>query len=446
MEVKTIEESLGKVITNAVPGTQIRSLHAIASPGLHQFYRATLHDGAVILCSLPLSRNRRMLRCEYGSVRSEAAILQWLTWLCEGRPRLGSSKSPVVDFEDKKELRNRLRAQALSNYLPKLLDHGTAGSMQRLQYNVISPSPGKVLTSLSSPLTAAERSSVDFQIGQMLRAISLIRSPTSQFGSAETIVPPVPERSSMEQRRDSVQTIGESFTRWSDAFGELLHSAIQDAQACQITASYDRMRRFHRRFTHVLDAVVEPRLVLVDAGLDKNVLVSVQKSESDGSHASDSDISSSNKSSSSGRSDTSSRKASDAKVTGLREWVKPIFGDPLLSAVLCQSTLSKHVVQGFCSPLVDTLDDMDEVAEGLSQKRQYPQIRLNLYRIYHALNAISIEYIRRDDGSDPRELRARKTLVDALQELEVLDEVETSKRRRRRLELAPSKRPRISSP
>ncbi|KAJ3499783.1 hypothetical protein NLG97_g45 [Lecanicillium saksenae] len=446
MDVRPIEESLEKVITKAIPGTQIQSLRAIASPGLHQVYWATLRDGGVILCSLPQSRNRRVLRCEYGSIRSEATILQWLSSLCGGRPKLGSSKSPAFDFEDKKELRNRLRAQALSNYLPNLLEHGTIGSMQRLQYNVISTRPGEVLASLRPPLTAAQRASVDFQIGQMLRAISLIRSPTFQFGNAETILPPVPERSSWEQRRRaSVQMASESFTRWSDAFGELLNGAIQDAQSNQITASYDSIRRFHRRFAHALDAVVEPRLVLIDAGMERNVLVSLQESESGTCDTSDGDSDFSNKSGTSDKSDPPICQVPRAKVAGLREWTKPIFGDPLLSVVLCQ-TPSKNIVQGFSSPLVDTLDDMDEIAEGLSQKRQYSQIRLNLYRVYHALNAISIEYIRRDDGSDPRELRARKALVDAIRELEVLEEAETSKRRRRRLEVAPSKRPRTSSP
>lgn len=445
MEVTKIEDSLKKIITNAVPGARIQSLHAIASPGLHQLYRATVHDGTTLLCALPPSPNRRMLRCEYGSIRSEAVILQWLSWLCDGRPKSSSSKSSAVDFEDKKEVRNRIRAQAVSKYLPKLLEHGCAGAMQRLQYNVIASSPGRVLSTLHPPLSAAHRKSVDFQVGQMIRAISLLRSPTSRFGVADGIVPPVPERSNWEQRRTSVQTTSESFTRWSDAFAELLNSAIQDAQSNQITAAYDSIRRFHRRFTHVLDGVVEPRLVLLDAGLDKNVLVSLREAEDEASDPSSSDSDDSEASSSSSSSDDSSNNTPPVQVTGLREWIKPIFGDPLLSMVLCQAP-SENLLEGFCTPLTDTMDDMNEISEHLSEKRQHVQIRLNLYRVYHALNTISVEYVRREEGSDPRELSARKALVEAVRELEILDESESSKRRRRRLGVPPSKRARTSSP
>ncbi len=445
MEATTIENSLKKVITNAVPGTQVRSLQASASPGLHQVYRATTHDGASIQCSLPLSPNRRVLRCEYGSIRSEAAILQWLFGLRERAPEVGSSKVISVDFEDKKELRNKIRAHAISRYLPKLLEHGVAGTMQRLQYNIIAPCPGRVLSTLDFALTAEDRRSVDFEIGQMLRSISLLRSPTSRFGNAENMLPPVPQRSNCEQRQASVQASSETFTRWSDAFGEMLHCAIQDAQSNQITASYDSIRRFLSRFTHVLDTVVEPRLVLVDAGLDKNVLVAMQEVESNNPVPSGNGSDTSEVSESTGIIDSSPSMAPGIRVTGVREWVKAIFGDPLLSIMLCQAP-SEYLMSGFCTSLADTLDDMDEVSESLSQNRQHVQIRLNLYRIYHALNAISVEYIRRDDDSDPRELRARKALVEAVRELDTFDEAETSKRRHRRLEVAPSKRARTLSP
>ncbi|OAR01297.1 hypothetical protein LLEC1_02716 [Akanthomyces lecanii] len=440
-----IEDSLKKVVADAVPGTQIKSLQATVSPGLHQIYRATTHDGATIQFSLPLSPNRRVLRCEYGSIRSEAAILQWLLWLYKTRPKLGSPKLMSVDFEDKKELKNRIRAQAIARYLPKLLEHGVVGTMQRLQYNVITPCPGRVLSTLDFALTVADRRSVDFQIGQMLRCISLLRSPTSRFGTIESMLPAVPQRSNCEQRRASVQESNETFARWSDAFGEMLHNAIQDAQSNQITASYDSIRRFLGRFTHVLDTVVEPRLVLVDAGLDNNVLVALQEVENDNSDASGSGSGAIEVAETSGIINSSPSIAPGIRVTGIREWAKAIFGDPLLSIMLSQAP-SEYLLSGFCASLVDTLDDMDEVSEALLQNRQHVQIRLNLYRIYHALNAISVEYIRRDEGSDPRELRARRALVEAVRELDTFDKAETSKRRRRRLEVAPSKRARTLSP
>ncbi|EGX96572.1 hypothetical protein CCM_01229 [Cordyceps militaris CM01] len=445
MEETTVEDSLKRVILGALPKTRVQSVQATAAAGLHRIYRATTQDGGIIQCSLPPSPNRLILRCEYGSIRSEAAVLQWLSWLGKGRPESDSPKSKTVDFEeDKKEARNRIRVDAISEYLPKLLDHGVSGSLHPLQYNVILPRPGRLLSMLAIPLTAAERRSIDFQIGQMLRGMSLLRSPASRFGNAENMLPPAPQRSSSAQCRASLQAPSESFTKWSDAFGHMLQSAIQDAQANQITASYDSIRRLLHRFTHVLDGVLEPRLVFVDAGLDKNVLVAMQEAESDEPGTSESDNVTADELDSS-ESESSGSAATPVKVTGLREWIKPVFGDPLMSVIFCQAP-SESLLRGFCTSLPDTLDDMDEVSESLCQKRQHAQIRLNLYRIYHALNAISVEYIRRDVDSDPRELRARKALVEAVRELEALDEAETSKRRRRCLEVTSSKRHKTLSP
>ncbi|OAA73787.1 hypothetical protein ISF_00688 [Cordyceps fumosorosea ARSEF 2679] len=478
MEVETIETALKRVIRSAIPGTHVLSLQVTAAPGLHRIYRATTQAGAVLQCSLPPSPNRRLLRCECGSVRSEAATLQWLSQLCNnGQHPEGESSSPhksaantAADFEeDKKEARNYIRAGAVAEYLPRLLDHGVmvAGAaavapMHRLQYNIMAPRPGRVLSTLSTPLTPAERRSVDFQVGQMLRGLSLLRSPTSRFGHAEGMMPPVPQRSSSEQRGASVQASRETFARWSDAFASMLHEAIQDAQVNQITAAYDSIRRLLRRFAPVLDGVVEPRLVLVDAGLDKNVLVAMQKAEDgdpdDGdekdSSVEDEEMEVDGSNNSGGSSSSSSNTAAALKVTGLREWVKPVFGDPLLSITLCREP-SEALVRGLCTPLADTLDDdTDEAYQGLAQDEgdcpRRVQVRMHLYRIYHALNAISAEYVHRDEGSDPRELRARKVLVEAVRALETVeeeaDESAASKRRRRYLQDASSKRQRTLSP
>lgn len=445
MDVNFANETVKKIIINALPELAIQSVELSLSAGLHRVYRAIAKDKTAVQCSLAPSPNRRLLRCEYKSIRNEAAILQWLSSLCEIRPDSSSNTSTTIDYQDKTEQRNILIANAISSQLSKLLDHGFSAALQRVPYNIIIPRPGTTISSLPSPLTLAQRKSVDFQIGQMLRAIALIRSPTSRFGIAESIVPPVPQRSSRAQRRTSVQQTSETFTKWSEAFGEILNSAIQDAQANQITAAYDNIRRLHHRFSQMLDTVTEPRLVLLDYGLDWNTLVSLQ---SDHNESDEDSVKSSSDESPSDDSTVSSigdNHTSSIKLMGMREWTKAIFGDPLLALIFSRKP-STHVLSGFSTKLAVTLDDMRGISAITFREEYGIQIRLNLYQIYHALNAISVEYIRRDEGSDPRELRARKALVEAVRELEALEELETLKRRRSRVEVAPSKRSRACSP
>lgn len=449
MTTETIEESLKKLISAAVPRSKVQKVEPIKSFGLHKLYRAIVRDGVSILCSLSPPPSRRILRCEYTSIKSEAVIIHWLSSLRENKFYSGSPESSDDDIEDDKEQQNYMRAKAVTKYIPTLVEYGLSTAFKQLPYNLTYPSPGIAVAALSSPLTSAERRSVDFQLGQLLRAISLLRSPTSRFGTAESILPPVPERSNSSQRQNSIQNTVETFTKWSDAFGNLLNGAIQDAQASQITAAYDSIRRLYRRFSFVLDTILEPRLVIIDAGLDSNILVSERSRGDDSDDTSEDDDSEKNDSSDDSDSSSSSENSSDLKcsikVTGLREWTKAIFGDPLMSVAFSRDP-SKNLIQGFRTRLEGALDDLDDVSESRSREKRAMQIRLNLYRVYHALNAISVEYIRRDGGSDPRELKARKALVEAVRELEAFEEHETSKRRLPRIEAALSKKPRTASP
>lgn len=445
VNVATTEDSLKSIISNAVPDARVRNLARMLSPGLHQIYRATIHDGTIILCSLPPSQNRRILRCEYASIRSEAAVLHWLSGLCERKLDSSFPNSAAADFEVKRERRNSSRAKIVSNYCPRLLEHGFALMFHQTPYNITLARPGVVISTLSSPLPTAERRVVDFQIGQMIRAMSLLQSPTSRFGNAASIVPPAPETWNWAQHRTSIRSSSETFTKWSDAFGDMLNSAIQDAQANQITASYDSIRRLQRCFANILDAVVEPRFVLLDAGLDTNVLVSFtsnnEAQEVDSDKASEDASSSPDERNSPDDNVGSVGGTSTIMVTGVRECIKGVFGDPLISSVFSWRP-SKYLLHGYGTRLADTLEDTNDVYESMAQNQRHVQVRLSLYRIYHALNAISVEYIRRDEGSDPRELEARKALVESIRELDLLEEHETAKRPRTPTEAASFKRAR----
>ncbi|KAJ2983990.1 hypothetical protein NQ176_g305 [Zarea fungicola] len=320
---------------------------------------------------------------------------------------------------------------------------------QRIPYNITLARPGVVISMLSSPLPTAKRRVVDFQIGQMIRTMALLQSPTSRFGNAASMLPPAPETWNWAQHRPSIRNSSETFTKWSDAFDDMLTSAIQDAQANQITASYDSIRRLQRRFANILDAVVEPRFVLLDAGLDTNVLVSFT-SNSEVQEA-DSDKASEDKSWSPDERNCTDDEVgsvggtSNIMVTGVRECTKGVFGDPLISSVFSWRP-SKHLLSGFGTRLADTLEDINDEFETIAKTQRHVQIRMNLYRIYHALNAISVEYVRRDEGSDPRELKARKALVESIRELDLLEEHETAKRSWTPMEAASFKRARTKSP
>lgn len=427
MDTSTTKENVENILADALPDVTITQVESITPIGLHQMYVATAHDEARFLCSLSMP-NRRVLKCEHTSIREEAAILQWIANLAETQPCEELSTSRDTTSSSDNDGLWEARARKLLPYVPRLIEYGSTTLPSRASYNIVTCLPGQAISTLPNPLTDFERRSVNFQVGQLIRRVSLLCSPTGRYGKAEGIMPPVPAKSNWAQRRTVAQHSSVTYTRWSEAFADMVTEAIKDAQINHITASYEGIRRCLKRYSSSLDTVTEPRLVIIDGGLDHTVLVCRTPNHS----LEPNDCKTESLS-------TNEPATAAIQVTGLREWIKGVFGDPLLAAVFC-SKYKESIFEGFDEPLDGLPRSCDEISESSIEHSFDIRIRLLLYQIYHSLNAITVEYLRRDSGSDPREMQARKTLLAAIRKLESIEELEALKRRRGRAEASPAKR------
>ncbi len=429
MDTNTIKDNIKGIVNDAVPGVTVTNVEAMEFHGLHQMYVASTHDETRFICSLPPLPNRRVLKCEYTSIRAEAALLQWITSLGEKQYSESSPKLHcAAASDDNVELKSESQAHLLSKFVPKLVEYGSTALPHRISYNIVTCLPGQTISTLSNPLNVLERRSVSFQVGQLIRRISFLSSPTGRYGNAESMMPPVPAKSNWAQRRTVAQHSSMTYTRWSEAFADMVNVAIKDAQINHITASYEGIRRSLRRHTSVLDLVTEPRLVIIDAGLDHTVLIRrIQESNLEPNHDKIGTFS------------TKESFVSTVQVTGVREWIKSVFGDPLLAAAFC-SNQKESIFEGFNQPSDSIPSSCDEASDSLPNCSHDVRIRLLLYQMYHALNAITVEYLRRDNGSDPREMQARKALLEALRGLDSIEDLEVLKRPRDQIEASPAKR------
>ena len=422
MDANKVKDSIKNIVSAAVPDITIDKVEAIVSKGLHQMYIATSQSSTQFTCSLSPLPNRRVLRCEYTSIRAEAALLQWIASVGErGFSTSSPSSLSSTDSDDGREEDWRTQVQQLSRFAPKLVEYGSAALPHRTSYNITTCLPGNTISTLSNPLTEPERRSVNFQVGQLIRRISLLVSPTGRFGNAESIMPPVPAKSNWAQKRTVVQHPSVTYARWSEAFTDMLNGAIRDAQSNHITASYDGIRRCLRRFSPILDLVREPRLIIMDAGLDHTLLVRRLLSENQEP------------------SESENRALSSIQVTGMLEWIKSFFGDPLIALVFAQEDRA-DIFEGFNKPLSHTTTLRDGNLKPTLECSKEVQIKLLLYQVYHSLNAITAEYLRRDGGSDPREMRARKRLLEAIRQLDSIQDMDVPKRRQYLSEASSAKR------
>ncbi len=152
-------------------------------------------------------------------------------------------------------------------------------------------------------------------------------------------------------------SVGGAAAAWSTAFHSLLESVLRDGEDMAIVLAYSAVRRHFRRLGHILDSVVEPRLVILDVADDSNVLVAWLESKSreegsgpkarsaatgstkqpdaadvpEGQHHDEETAAKRKQTTAPARSAGSSI----ITVTGLHDWSNSVFGDPLLAQVFC---------------------------------------------------------------------------------------------------------------
>lgn len=519
------------IVSNVVPPhAAISSVQLLPHHRLQQVYEVKLSDMATLLVVLPPLPILRLLRSELDMTKSEALVVRWLRdELREAQTAksldLSASDSPcpyeshshaepVASRRTIQATRQTRKARSGSAGLSMTLKTGllqclpcplslypqpqvagpsdasvlasstsssssslssiSSPSQSSLSFNVFQPPLGTPIAALSSPLTAAERMSIDYQAGKLLRCLSRVTSKSGNFGPALSVLAP---QSSLGMPQVGDLAIGMS--SWSVAFHSILESILRDGEDVAVALAYPTIRKHFRRLGHLLDSVTTPSLVVVDAMDDTNLLVQrspvIQHSSSTPlgpAVGTDSDTTTSKRSKqrraspaspmapeqsfggnlqsesshqSRGLRSSSSppfaEPSADIVVTGLRDWSHCIFGDPLFASVFCDHP-STPFLGGFNS--TDSDGDLAIYDSFINQDEgENRAVRVLLYQCYHAVVQIVRGFYRPGRDQTTQELAARKRLTEILAKLEAVDDDPKRRFRHRRPsgEMSPAKKP-----
>ncbi|KAF4995661.1 hypothetical protein FGRMN_4971 [Fusarium graminum] len=472
MAVVPPESSVLSLLNGISPRLSVRELEAIPSARLQRLYNVKVTEGPSLILALPPPTVIRLLRSEKSILGSEAAVLKWLSAVARERKvcsdsTLKESISKTVGTRSGSET----TAGLLSGYLPTLIRHESLAGILPMEYNLIRPSRGAPLFTLSKSLSLNERKAVDFKTGQLLRRISCQISPTRRFGIAADVLSVPPSAVHHPPRRfEGNLSESKGADSWRIAFHSLLESVLRDGEDLTIMFNYRNIRYQFERFEHLLDAVTTPRLVVLDAGEDSNILIHspCELSRKSNTPAEETNRAQPQPKSSQGtmrrpdrgrgrldyrtviQDDTNAREEyhltdessrSNFEVTGLRQWGSCLFGDPLMALVFSkQQPPSEDFWRGFDTPSPGQEASQSNIIED----REHSHVRTLLYECYHAVVSLVGEYYRPQNDSSRRELAARKDLGNVLARLEELDDRGQLRRRRMSGEMSPAKRSRSS--
>ncbi|KAH6955027.1 hypothetical protein DER45DRAFT_616359 [Fusarium avenaceum] len=470
MAVIPPESSVLSLLSGISPRLSVKELQVIPSARLQRLYNVTVTEGPNLLLALPPPAVIRLLRAEKSTLGSEAAVLKWLSAVARERKVCSDSgiKEPI-NRTTGTMLGSEATVELLTGYLPTLVRHESLGGMLPMEYNLIRPSRGTPISTLTKSLSSSERKAADFQTGRLLRRISCQVSPTRRFGIASDVLSVPPSVVHHPPRRfEGSLSDSKGADSWRIAFHSLLESVLRDGEDLTIMFNYSNIRYQFERFEHLLDAVTKPRLVVLDAGEDSNTLIhrscetgrepNAPAEESIGVPIRPKSSLRTSRRSDYGRgrpdyriviqNDTVKREdyfigdestKSNIEVTGLRQWSHCLFGDPLMAIVFSKRPRpSEDFWRGFDKPL----PGHEAAPADIIEDRENAHIRTLLYELYHAVVSLVGEYYRPQNDSSRRELAARKHLGNVLSQLEELDDRGQPRRRRMSGEMSPAKRPR----
>ncbi|KAI1082640.1 hypothetical protein F5B20DRAFT_510533 [Whalleya microplaca] len=463
-------ESMRSVIGNALPNVTIESIHALPTDRLQRLFSVKVSDGRTLILSLPMPLTVRLLRSEQALTFSEALVIKWILSMV-----LETSIQPKNPLERGFDVNSRIgdtstewgqnidlggtnepagEPRDILRYLPLLITHSSSSTDLGTPFNFFEPTKGTPISKLIVPVTTSERKIIDFQVGQLLRKLSGFTSPNRTFGSAAAVIDS--ETISTESHRAQSSVGHCSVETWKQAFHSLLEGILRDAEDMAVTISYEPIRGHFTRLSHYLDAVVTPRLVILDASDDSNILVtrSTKSTESgEGKHTrSTSDpgtkrssppVPPENPISTRGHQSETQEPAAEQStpninVTGLRDWSNCMFGDPLIATVFSR-TPTPEFLGGFRRPRnphrgpgaePGRAAGNDDLYDDIIEDRENAPARLLLYECYHATADVVRQFYRPSADSSEREIAARRRLAAVLARLEDVDEV-TGKRPRR---------------
>lgn len=359
------------ILSHVVNDTSLMSVEELKTTQLARLYILTMSDERKLLLSLSPSLTLRLLRHEAMTLYSEAALVSFAT---ASKGREDGAVSPPQTGPEQVAIPSEL-----SELIPTLFKHSGNNSEVGYPYSIFEPTAGVPLSTISIYLSLPERRIIDTKIGTLARSLASLTSPSGRFGLVGRVLP-----EKLTTKSPSVSKPQGSKT-WSEAFNNLLESVLRDGEDMAVVLPYDSVRAHFKRLSWRLDAVISPRLVLLNLGDEANIMVE-RTSETAVSMLSEKTV----------------------KVTGLRSWSQGVFGDPMIAS--CFDEPSEAFMQGWRGGRKDTAED-EAHTEG----------RKLLYRCYRAVVGIVTEYYRPQGDSSRKELEARRKLTGALAELEKFD-------------------------
>lgn len=405
-----------------------------------------MHDMLVLVLGPPSML--RLLRSEQWIIKSEAVIIKWIrgVLLSDGSARMSNAQHEhgegylsggSVWDQPRSHDEKTTKDVDLLRLLPALIDHSQSSKELGSAYNVLSHLDGTSFSSLPSCLSISERRYVDLQAGRLIRRLSHLKSPSGKFGPAISVLCPTDVVQS--RAGGSMENPG-GMDSWALAFHAILEGILRDAEDMAVTIPYEAIRRQFRRLRYFLERVIVPRLVILDAAHESNIMAQRTAPGHDArmktntvledpfEDSDESDISQG------GGRRQGCEHAPSIRLTGLREWSNCIFGDPLMAMVFSDKP-SREFLHGFNGQSKKNKDHVDE-GDGRSGSggfHSWPMygdiveipeeahVRLLLYQCYHATVAIVKEFYRPRCDSTSREFAARKRLNRALMRLEEVE-------------------------
>ena len=298
----------------ACSALQSRSVSVTKLEGyIFRTYRLRTSEGFFYILRTRPSINVRLLRHEEGRLEAEAGALQALGGRSDARA-------------------------------PRLITYHTSTHHLGSPYLISGPLSGSILSEIEPSLSRQALASIDHSLGQYVRRLSSTSGP--HFGAIRP-------------------THGFPGSQsWARAFASILESVMRDGEDALISLPYEGIRDLVRRHRGSLDRITEPKLVLLELGSDRNVVVDPK----------------------------------NHTVNGLLDFSTAIWGDPFMSDCFYRPTAS--FAQGFGRLPNTTLDE---------RCRQY------FYVLYHSLLAIVRQCYR--PSADGDEMEARRNLTTAVRQL-----------------------------
>ncbi|KAI1751109.1 hypothetical protein F4782DRAFT_541185 [Xylaria castorea] len=471
-------DSVRAIIESAIPNTRIEAISTIPTKRLLRTFKVQLADERALLLNLP-PPSSRLLRSEQWLLQSEAAVVGWLLDdFCQqskgARPL--NQRSAGKRSQEESSPRRWTASSVLSahgnqlvRFLPNLITHSPTSSGTGPAFSLLEPTLGDTISSLGEILTPAERKSVNFQKGHLMRRIANITSPNGKFGPPVTVLGQPHTPGDMQRTTRDTNMDFDGTDSWRKTFHLLLEGILRDGEDLAVTMTYELVRATFHKFGHLLDAVTTPRLVVCDAGEDDVVLVWRPKGVAKEREQEEAESPKRNQKVKLEPGEPSGGALTDGdsstvEVTGLRDWSNSIFGDPLFATVFSHAT--PEFEQGFRRQPHDepgvtkkeeeedekssssSSSSSDDVDEDIIEDPDNAPTRILLYECYHATASIVRQFYRSDADSSAREIAARRRLVAALAKLEHVGVGEPAGKRPRRLSRDdwPVKRPRGDTP